>query len=78
MTRSALQILAILAFAAAPLAAQPPRVRVSAGARVRVTAPPRAGWIAGTIVAADSERVVLRDGEHYRTRSSSRRCKRST
>ena len=47
---------------AAPAAAQPLRVRLTAGTRVRVSAPPRAGWIAGTVVLADSDRVVLRDG----------------
>src|SRR5687768_10983404 len=57
MTRHALLLLASLALTARSLAAQP--IRVSAGVRARVAAPPRPGWIVGTVVLADSARIVL-------------------
>jgi len=60
MTRPVLALLVSLALSSAPLAAQPSRVRLAVGARVRVATPPRVGWVAGTVVLADSERVVLR------------------
>ena len=67
MTRPVLALLvslapstAPLALSATPLAAQPSRVRLTAGARVRGATPPRVGWVVGTLVLADSERVVLR------------------
>ena len=60
MTRPALALLVSLALTAPALAAQSPRVPVPVGARVRVAAPPRAGWVVGTVAGADSERIVLR------------------
>jgi hypothetical protein len=60
MNRRAAALLAYLVVAAAPLLAQPTRVRLPAGVRVRVSAPPRPGWVVGTVALADSERIVLR------------------
>ena len=61
MTRRALALLALLALTSAALAAQPTLVRLPVGARVRVAAPPRVGWVTGNL-ATDAQRVVVRGG----------------
>ena len=58
MTGLAVALLVALAPIAA-LVAQPTQAPVPVGARVRVGAPPRAGWTTGTVAAADSARIVL-------------------
>lgn len=42
------------------LVAQPPRVPLPVGARVRVAAAPRSDWVVGRLSHADSVRIVLR------------------
>ena len=61
MTRPAFALLASLAMTSAPLAAQPTLVRLPVGARVRVAAPPRVGWVTGNL-APDAQHVVVRAG----------------
>ena len=51
----------VLALVVGPetLGGQPLRVRSALGARVRVDAPPGHAWIEGTLIAADSGRVIV-------------------
>jgi len=44
---------------ATPLSAQPLREHLPVGARIRVAAPPRIGWVVGRLADADSTRIVL-------------------
>ena len=60
MTCPALALLVSLALTAPALAAQPPRIPVPVGVRVRVSAPPRIGWTTGTVAGSDSARIILR------------------
>lgn len=59
MTRPALALLVALALTAPGLVAQAQRAGLPTGARVRVIVPPRVEWTTGTVVAADSPRVVV-------------------
>ena len=58
MTRPAL--LVALALTTPGLVAQAQRAGLKTGARVRVIVPPRVEWTTGTVVAADSARIILR------------------
>ena len=60
MPRAALALLVSLAVSPPAFAAQPPRVSLPVGVRVRVAAPPRIGWITGTVGHSDSARIILR------------------
>ena len=57
---SALVVLVLaLVFRPETLGAQPLRVRSAVGAKVRVDAPPGHAWTQGTLIAADSARVIV-------------------